>query len=222
MLSKLVPKFVKEGEVVRLEGNYVRPAAADFETNFVSVLRLWLFKTYLEDASHIYEFGCGTGHNLAALAELFPDKAIRGADWTDSSRQILSLLREHHGYDISGDVFDMLAPDDTYQLESNSAVFTIGTMEQLGQEFEPFLQYLLSESPRVCINVETVYELYDQENLFDYVAGSYLCKRGYLRGYLPRLRELEHLGKIRILQARRTFGSLYHDGYSFVVWEPAG
>jgi hypothetical protein len=49
----------------------------------------------------------------------------------------------------------------------------------------------------------------------------YHRKRGYLSGFLPRLKSLEAEGRITILEAKRMFfGSLYHEGYSFVVWRP--
>ena len=70
--------------------------------------------------------------------------------------------------------------------------------------------------------MEPIEDLYDEDNLADYLALRYHRKRGYLSGFLPRLRTLETEGKIRILEIRRMFfGSLYHEGYSFVVWKPA-
>lgn len=74
---------------------------------------------------------------------------------------------------VSGDGAKLLPDGDSYEVPQNSAVFTIGAMEQLGREFEPFLQFLLQKRPAVCINVETLYELYDQDDLFDYVAAAY-------------------------------------------------
>lgn len=219
-LATLVPKFVKPNEVIRLEGNYILPADPNFETNFVTVLRLWLFKTCFEEVDHVYEFGCGTAHNLVALAKLFPHKVLHGLDWAHSSQQMIALLAQRHGFNITGHSFDLLAPDPNYELAPNSGVFTVGAMEQLGRAFDPFLAFLLLKSPKICVHVETLYEIYDQDSLFDYAAARYLLKRGYLQGYLTRLRELETEGQITILQLQRTFGSLLHDGYSFIVWKP--
>jgi hypothetical protein len=221
-LQSLVPKFVKQNEVVRLEGSYILPADPEFETHFVDVLRTWLFKTFCVEAGHIYEFGCGPAHNLVALANLFPGKQLVGLDWSGASQKLIAKIVEVHQFRISGRPFDMFSPDVSCEIPQNSAVFTIGAMEQLGREFESFLQFLLQKKPAVCINVETLYELYDQADLFDYVAAAYLRKRGYLQGFLPRLRELEREGIVEILKVQRTFGSLYHDGYSFVVWRPRG
>jgi len=219
-LDALVPKFVRPNQIVRLNGNYVEPSDPHFETGFVTVLRQWLFSTWFEHLDDVYEFGCGTAHNLVALARLFPEKSLHGLDWAPASRLIIEELVERHGLDISAREFDLFSPDSGYHLTPGSGVFTVGTMEQLGQRFGPFLDYLLAESPAVCINVETLYELYDQSEPFDDVAARYLRRRGYLRGYLAELQRLAGQGRIEILSIRRTFGSLHHDGYSFVVWRP--
>ena len=85
----------------------------------------------------------------------------------------------------------MFSPDYQLNIDESSAVFTIGALEQLGTNFEPFLQYLLEKQFRICINIETIYELYNQSSLFDYLAVRYLERRGYLQGYLVRLKQLE-------------------------------
>ena len=219
-IARLIPKFVRRNEIVRLDGEYCQPLNPDFETAFVTALRVFLFERYFRDAQHIFEFGCGTGLNLVALAKMFPDKALHGLDWAESSRTILRELSALFGGRLHGYLFDMFNPDSAVDIPSGSAVFTIGTMEQLGQDFEAFLQFLLHKRPKVCIHIETFYELYDSGNLFDYVALRYLERRNWLRGYLPRLRALEASGAIEIVECRRTFGSLFHDGYSYLVWRP--
>lgn len=49
---------------------------------------------------------------------------------------------------------------------------------------------------------------------------SILKNRGYLNGFLDRLKALESEGAIEILGTHRTFGSLFHDGYTLLVWKP--
>ena len=66
--------------------------------------------------------------------------------------------------------FDMLSPPDSYQIAENSGVFTSGSLEQLGSDYEPFLEFPLKKYPRVCVHWEPLHQLYDQTNLFDYVA----------------------------------------------------
>ena len=115
----------------------------------------------------------------------------------------------------------MRDPDRKLQIADNSAVFTIGTIEQLAGDFEPFLHFLLKRSPSLCFNVEPTIELYEQDNLFDYLAAAFHRKRGYTQGYLPRLRQLQDEGKIELIKVKRLFfGSLFMEGYTLMVWKP--
>jgi transketolase len=218
--NELVPKFVKRNAYIRFKGQYISPANPAFETAFVEVLRLYLFETFFPSFSSIYEFGCGTGHNLLTLAKLYPDKKLVGLDWAKSSNEIVKTLARKCNLNIESRHFDLFRPTDL-PICRDTAVFTIGTMEQLGTDFEPFLKFLLKRQPGLCINIETIHELYDQESLFDYTSAKYLEKRNYLRGYLTRLKELEKQGRLTIIDVRKTFGSFFHDGYSYIVWKPA-
>ena len=219
-LAALIPKFVRPQEIIRLKGEYVRPVSSQFETRFVEILRHWMFKKWFHDVDHIYEFGCGTGHNLVDAAFMFPGRPLYGLDWSQSSQAILLLLRKEHGFNVVGREFNMMEPDESFDLYPRSGVFTVGAMEQLGCQYHAFVDYLLKQRPSICIHVETLYELYDQNVLFDYVAVKYLEKRKYLQGLLGTLKVFEYEGRLEILGTIRTFGSLYHDGYSMVIWKP--
>lgn len=219
-LNELIPKFVKRNKAIRLNGNYILPTKQNFETYLVEVLRTYLFRKYFSDAPAVYEFGCGTGLNLVNLAKLFPEKKLYGLDWSAASCDIVNKIAITQNLNLTGILFDMYSPDYQLDIDKGSAVFTIGAMEKLGKNLESFLQFLLEKRPSICINIETIYELYDQSVLFDYVTAKYLERRGYLQGYLSRLRQLEVKGKIEMIKIQRTFGSLYHDGYSYIVWKP--
>ena len=219
-LSKLIPKFVRKGEYIRFQGEFIDPLSNTFETDFVSVLRYYLFTKYLKKINTFYEFGAGTGLNLVAASEVFPKIKLVGLDWAKSSTDILNTLKDKLNVGISGRKCDLFNPDRKYRLDSDSAVLTIGTLEQLGENFEPFINYLLSNKPKICIHFETLYELYDKDNLLDYLAVKYLEKRNYLKGFLPYLKKLEIQKKIKIIEVRRTFGSFYHEGYTYIVWKP--
>lgn len=216
----LVPKFVKRNEIARVGGHYVSPISDTFETNCVKVLRDYLFNTYFNDVDAVFEFGCGTGHNLVQLARMFPQLQLIGLDWAQATTNILTLLNERSGFNIRGGRFDFFAPDTSLTLPPHSGVFTIGALEQTGVEHESFIRFLISRQPRIVLHIETLYELYDQSSLEDYVAARYLEKRGYLRGLVPLLQQLASEGKIELMKVQRTFGSLYHDGYSFIAWRP--
>lgn len=220
-LNKLIPKFIRPNQVIRLNRNYIMPANPNFELDYFSVFRLWLFKNYLKEFESIYEFGCGTGFNLTVLAQLYPKKKLHGLDFVTSSMDLVNKIGEVYGWKMTGHFFDMLSPDEIFEIGDNSAIFTIGAIEQLASNFEAFLQFLLKHSPALCIHVEPTIELYDESNLIDYLAIKFHRKRGYTENYLTRLRELEAQNEIEILKVKRLFfGSLFMEGYTYVIWKP--
>jgi transketolase C-terminal domain/subunit len=220
-LGTLVPKFIRPGAIVRYKGDYIEPASSTFELDYYSVLRLWLLRKYLSDLQTVYEFGCGSGFNLAALAQLYPNKILHGLDFVSSSVEIVNKLAQTYGWHMTGHLFDMRSPDEDLEIADDSAVVTIGTIEQLAGDFEPFLQFLLRRSPALCIHVEPTVELYDEDNLVDYLAVKFHRKRGYTEGFLPRLQQLEDQGRIEIVKVKRLFfGSLLMEGYNLLIWRP--
>lgn len=219
-LHKLIPKFVKKNEYIRFQGNFICPESSSFETDFVTVMRYYLYSKYYKNITILYEFGAGTGLNLVAASEVFPKMKLVGLDWAKSSVDIINAIKKNLNINISGKRFNLFNPDKNYQLDKDSAILTVGTLEQLGENFKPFIRYLLQNKPKICIHMETLYEIYDKDNLLDYLATKYLEQRDYLRGFLPFLKSLEAKKKIKILEIRKTFGSFYHEGYTYIVWKP--
>jgi hypothetical protein len=220
-VSQLVPKYIRPNQPVRLDQTYVQPADACFELNWYEIFRLWLFQSHFEPYDSIYEFGCGSGFNLVVLAKLFANKKLYGMDWAAPSRDIVNKLAEVHGWKMEGRLFDFFAPDPGLTISPNSVVFTIGALEQTGRNYESFLQYLLNQSPALCIHVEPICEWYDEQNKCDSLAILFHRKRKYWEGFPDRLRQLEAEGRIQILKMKRSyFGSLYIEGYSQIIWRP--
>jgi SAM-dependent methyltransferase len=219
-LKALVPKDLHGGRPMRYKGDYIMPVSNSFEHDFAMVFRHWLYGKYFHDYRNIYEFGCGTGQNLAVMAELFPDKNLFGLDWVPESQELLSALSRMRGWRIQGTRFDAFRPDYAIGILPESLVYTSCALEQLGSAYEKFLGYLLAKRPRLCVNVECLAEYYDENKLFDYVALKYHRKRNYLDGFLTRLGELEREKAIEIIATKRTgVGSLYHEGYMYVIWK---
>lgn len=219
-LDKLVPKFVRNKAVKRLCGKYIMPSNPSFETDFVTVLRNVIFKKYFHNVERIFEFGCGTGLNLVALAKQYPKKKLYGLDWSESSCEIINQIAKEKKIDVSSILFDLFDPKYSVDVAHNDGVLTIGTLEQLGNNFTPFLDYLLTKGPRICINIETMNEIYSNNTLTDYVALKYTKERNYLWGFLTALQELERQNRVEIISLKRVFGPQFHEGYSFVVWRP--
>jgi len=219
-LKTLIPKDIHGDRPLRYKGNYIVSSSNSFEHDFWLVFKNWLFKKYFRDYENIYEFGCGTGHNLVLLAAIFPDKRLFGTDWVPESQGILDAISEKHGWKIRGLQFDFSEPDYDLEILPNSLVYTSTALEQLGDGYNKFLDYLLAKRPGLCVNVECIAEYYDEDCLFDYVAIKYHQTRNYLNGFLTRLQELEKEKQIEVIATKRLgFGSLYHEAFSYVIWK---
>ena len=220
-LSKLVPKYIRPHQAVRLHQNYVMPLDPNFELKWYEIFQRWLFATYFKEAKVVYEFGCGSGINLAALAMLYPDKRYIGLDWAVASKEIVNEMAQAYGWNMQGQLFDFFHPDESVKIEEDSVVFTLGALEQTGRDHEAFLQYLLGMSPWLCVNIEPIVEWYDENLLVDYAAIRFHKARKYWEGFPARLQELEREGRVEILEMKRSyFGSLYLEGYSQTIWRP--
>jgi len=220
-MEGLVPRFIRPNQVIRLNKDYVKPNNPKFELDFFGVLRLWLFDRYFADADQVCEFGCGSGYNLVALAKRYPQIQLIGLDWAESAVELVNRVGKMHNLRLQGRRFDFFNPDSSINFGPRSVVVTMAALEQVGSRYDKFLDFLLQKTPNLVVNLEPLYELYDPTNMVDYLAMRYHKMRGYLDGYLSRLRKLEAERRIEIIQTHRPcFGSLFHEGYSLVVWRP--
>lgn len=222
-LDYLSPRYFGKYNVVRWCDNLVKPLSKDFEKKSLSIIQDWLFDKYLRRVSSIYEFGCGTGHNLFRAKNVNPSAFLHGLDWAESSGRIIETLRKEGVLpNAKGHRFDFFNPNPDFHLDNNSGVYTVAALEQVGSGFEKFIDYLIGEKPEICIHIEPIAELLDGTKLLDYLSIRYFELRNYLSGFLTYLRKLENQGKIKIHQAQRThIGSLFIEGYSVVVWSPS-
>jgi len=222
-IEGLDPAFVGARRTVRLDGDYVEAASGRCELDYYAVVRQWLFRRWLGGCPAALEFGSGSAFNLVALARLYPKMEICGLDWAEAAVGLAGLLGERHGLRVSGRRFDFFQPDPGLTPPAGWAALTFCALEQIGAGFGPFLEFLLERRPAICVHMEPVLEFYDPDRLVDALALRYHTRRKYLSGFLPRLRALEATGRLEILDARRLrFGSLFHEGFSVIVWRPIG
>ena len=220
-LKSLIPKDIHAfgTRPLRYKGNYIIAESKTFELDFSLVFRHWLHSKFYKEFDTIYEFGCGTGRNLVQLQMLYPDKKYVGLDWVPESGEILTAIAKKYGWHMQGFLFDFFNPDYDIKILPNSLVYTAAALEQIGDAHDKFIDYLLTQKPQLCVNVECIPEYYE-DNLFDYVASTYHTSRNYLKGYLPRLLQLEQEKRVEIIAAKRLgFGSLYHEPYSYIIWK---
>ena len=180
----------------------------------------WRASPLLRPGLRVLEAGCGTGRHLRALSERFPDKDLVGLDWTAASIELLALLATRERRRLRGVRFDMLAPATDADVPEGAAVYTVHALEQLGERFGAFLDWLLARRPAVVVHHEPIVEWYDPDLELDHLAIAYHHRRGWLHGWWPALRALADAGRIEILTARRLhYGDAYTEG-SLIVWRP--
>lgn len=210
----ITPKYFGKYKVNRLNGKFVWGLSTDYEQQMLYTIVDKLAKKYLTKAKNIYEFGCGTGHNLLRIKKINKSATLHGLDWVTSSQKIVRKLG------MKGHQFNYFNPSNL-KLEPHSAIYTVASLEQTGTNYKKFVAYLLKNKPEVCVHIEPIPELLDQTKLIDYLSIKYMEKRKYLSGYLNYLKKLERQGKIKIHEAKRSgIGSMYIDGYSIIVWSP--
>lgn len=220
--ASISPKFVRKNQPVKLRGEWIMPKFPDFEKDWVHVLRDVLAKSYFENIGALYEFGAGTGHNLVHLSQLLPAARLFGYDWSINSVNLQKGLAKRAGIPLQAERLDLFDPKG-FRMKSEpsgSALLTVGTVEQLGTNYQRFLNLVRDSGFGIVVHIETTYELYDPMNLVDYLSMRYLEKRNWSRGYFAELAALEREGALEILEQGRTFGSFFHEGYTLTVWRP--
>ncbi len=218
------PKYFDKHGAIRWRGRFIRPVSPKFEGNSLAIILDWLFDKYFRNAPAIYEFGCGTGHNLLQARAVNSQATLWGMDWATSSQKILEQMRLT-GVDsnLYGHHFDYFTPDTAFKLVPGAMVCTVASLEQVGNQWQPFVDYLMANRPQLCVHVEPIAELLDPNVLVDNLSIKYFKKRNYLDGFLTHLRTLEQQSRIKIHRAQRThIGSLFIEGDSVIVWEPLG
>ena len=220
-IGAILPKYFKN-PINRFCQRPILALYKNFEVDMLAILEYWLFEKYLKDFPVVYEFGCGTGHNLLRLRELNQNAQLYGLDWAHSSQKIISgmskILKDKN---LHAHHFDFFNPDKNFKLDKNGAIFTMASLEQTGNKYKKFVDYILKNRPALCVHIEPTGETLDPNNLLDYLSIKYFEKRKYLNGYIGYLRKLESEKRIKIINVQRSFiGSFYIDGYSVIVWKP--
>jgi len=216
------PHYFGKYRINRLSGEFINAESQDYERNMLYVILDYTFDKYLRNVKNIYEFGCGTGHNLLRVREVNPDANLIGLDWTKVSQKIIKKMADSGVVkNISGFNFDFFKPDQKIKISKNSAIYTVAALEQVGGNYKKYVSYLIKNKPDICLHVEPIAELLDENRLIDNLSIKYFKKRHYLDGFLNHLRILEKEGKIKIHEAKRSnIGSFYIEGYSIIVWSP--
>jgi hypothetical protein len=218
----LIPKYYDKQPFSRWKQQIISPVSQDFDYHILALFVDWALYAYGRNAQAIYEFGCGPAEHLLRAREVNSTARLIGLDWTSASQKIIQRVSDAGvETNIEGRQFNFYEPDESLQVHPGSCIYTVAALEQVGDQFEPFLQFLIQKRPGICLHFEPIEELLDEHSLIDGLSILYFRKRNYLRGFLTRLRELEAQGSITIIRQQRTYsGSYYIEGHSLVVWKP--
>jgi len=222
LLQSITPAYYGKYKVCRWKQSFIKPVNNLFDFNIINIIVEWCFDQYIRGVDAFYEFGCGPGHNLITARHFNKNAEIYGCDWTESSQKIVNeisyITNDKKMFSRKFNFFDI---DELFILKPNAAIFTLASLEQTATNYVDFVNYIIKSKPRICIHIEPIAELLDDNNLLDYLSILYFNKRNYLKGFLEFLRSLEQEGKIEILRAQRTYtGSLMIEGHSVVIWRP--
>lgn len=221
-INSLVPKYFGKYNIARWKQDFVKGNSKYFDYYQLIVLVDAILHEYVGNKyDNLFEFGCGPAYHLLRFGEFNKNINLIGLDWATASQNIIQEINDLGiNNKIKGYRFDFFNPDYNIDIPENSAIFTCNALEQIGDNYKEFIDYLLAKKPSLCINFEPMVEFLDENNLVDQLCVLYNKKRNYLKEYLPYLEQLEKEGKIEIiLKKRLQIGSLYIEGNPVVIWK---
>tara|TARA_R100000664_G_scaffold8581_1_gene14107 strand:- start:9793 stop:10701 length:909 start_codon:yes stop_codon:yes gene_type:complete len=217
--SIIRPKWFRKNAFVNIQNCLSLTETPYLDWEYQLITRQMLFYTHLKDIDNICEFGSGSGTNFYLINQILQDKNFILSDISVTSLKIIQELKRklnrnnltYSNIDIEQDI-DLELPD-------NTAVITTSVLEQIGDNYNNFINFILKEKPQIVINVEPIVELLDSKNGFDNVMNLYCEKRKYLTGYLTELEKLEKQKKIKIIMKKRTMVSGTFIENSVLIWK---
>jgi hypothetical protein len=221
-VKDIVPRYHGKHKLVHWRQRMIRPITPDFDYKILCLIVDWSIETFLRDVEALFEFGCGPAYHLLRARKYNPQAKMIGLDWAKTSQEIIKQI-SNLGIDknIEGRNFNFFEPDYSIEVPPKSGFLTVAALEQVGDRFDQFLEFVMNKKPSICVHFEPIDELLDQTHLIDRLSTLYFRKRDYLSGFLPKLHRLQDEGKIKILREQRTYtGSFFIEGHSLVVWSP--
>ena len=221
-VNDLVPRYHGKHSLIHWNQQIIRPIVPFFDYKLHCIIVDWAIEKYLSDVDNLFEFGCGPGYHLLRARKINSKAKMIGLDWTTASQEIIKQIKENRiEENIDGKNFNFFKPNYSIEVPVNSGFLTVAALEQIGDKYKEFVDFILEKKPSICVHLEPIDELLDQNNLIDRLSTLYFRKRNYLHGYLPYLRQLQEDGKIKIVNEQRTFsGSYFIEGHSLIVWYP--
>jgi len=219
-INNLIPKYHGKNRIVRWKGDIVMPITENFDYKIHICFVDAILQNYLNNVENVFEFGCGPAYHLIRFNEYNNTIKLNGTDWTVASQNIINEVNDILNLKIGAYNLDFFKPDYNINLPENTGIYTVAALEQVGENFEDFISFLIEKKPSICVHMEPIDELLDTDNLIDNLSIRYFRKRNYLSKFLPYLEKLEKENKIEIIEKQRIFsGSYFIEGHSLIVWK---
>jgi len=211
-----LPYYFKNGTHVRIKGNVYKDCDGFLEVELLRCLQEVVFNKFIKINNNfkgIFEYGCGTGSNIQYLKKIFSSYEFYGSDWAKSACEMLAkneILQRQNIFCVN--YFDST----TYSGGINYIAFTNASLEQTGNDYQEFMNYLFSNNNCVGgIHIEPIRELLNLNSELNKQSYLYSEKRGYLTNFLHFMKK----APIKILEAKDyEIGSKYLSGYQVLMW----
>jgi hypothetical protein len=218
--NDLIPKYHGKRTLLKWKGDIIKPLIENFDYKIHICFVDAILRYYLKDCSNIFEFGCGPAYHLIRLNQWNNKVKYHGADWTKSSQNIIKSINQKLDLNINSSNFDFFNPDYSLDIPKDTGIYTVAALEQVGENFKDFINFLINKKPSICVHLEPIDELLDENNLIDNLTIKYFRKRNYLNGFLSFLEKLEKNNIIEIVKKQRIYsGSYFIEGHSLIVWK---
>jgi hypothetical protein len=220
-IEDLIPKYHGKNRIVRWMGDVIMPITENFDYKIHICFVDAILRHYINNYNNVFELGCGPSYHLIRQKKYNEQLNLFGSDWAKSSQEIISEINKVLGYNIKGFNLNFFEPETNLDMGKNSLVYTVAALEQIGPNFENFINFIIKKKPGICIHLEPIDELLNENKLIDNLSIKYFRKRNYLKNFLPYLENLEKNGKIEIIKKQRIFsGSYFIEGHSLIIWKP--
>ena len=173
----------------------------------------------------LIEVGSGSCQHIPRINKILKSNNIDvhfiATDWSKSTGDICQNLQKIDGIDVDYYQLDMLDTEKTINFPENSIIYTINSLEQLGERFRNIYNIIYKSSPALVIHFEPIVEVLDRNNSYDLFSIKYMKKRDYLNGYLSHLITQESMQNLKIKAIKRTFlGNAHHENNTLIEWFP--
>lgn len=220
-INSLIPKYHGKNKMLRWRQNIITSELPNLDYKLHICLVDVILRHYLQNVDNVFEFGCGPAYHLIRYNNFNPKTNLYGGDWAVSSQEIIKEINSILNLEINGFNFNFFKPDYNINIPKNSGIYTVAALEQVGENFTDFIDFLIKKNPTICVHMEPIDELLNESNLIDNLSIKYFRKRNYLKGFLPYLEKLEQENKIEIIKKQRIYsGSFFIEGHSLIVWKP--